>query len=64
VKRVLVPIVFWDYLPASVLTVSAKSGAVAITGTVPTQAQFERIEGLAKEIKAVTMKVAVAPGKN
>jgi hyperosmotically inducible periplasmic protein len=54
-------------LPASVLTVSAKSGAVVVTGTVPTQAQFDRIDGLAKEIKgvtAVTNKVAVVPAKN
>jgi hyperosmotically inducible periplasmic protein len=53
-------------LPASALTIVAKSGAVMVTGTVPTQAQFDRIDGLAKEIKgvtAVTMKVAVAPAK-
>jgi hyperosmotically inducible periplasmic protein len=54
-------------LPASALAVTAKDGAVMVTGTVPTQAQFDRIGGLAKEIKgvsAVTMKVAVAPAKN
>jgi hyperosmotically inducible periplasmic protein len=54
-------------LPASVLIVSAKSGAVTVTGTVPTQAQFDRIDGLAKEIKgvtAITIKVAIAPAKN
>ncbi len=53
-------------LPASALTVIAKSGAVMVNGTVPTQAQFDRIDGLAKEIKgvtAVTKKVAVAPAK-
>ena len=53
-------------LPASALAVTAKDGAVMVTGTVPTQAQFDRIGGLAKEIKgvsAVTMKVAVAPAK-
>ena len=53
-------------LPASALAVTAKDGAVMVTGTVPTQAQFDRISGLAKEIKgvsAVTMKVAVAPAK-
>jgi hyperosmotically inducible periplasmic protein len=53
-------------LPASALAVTAKNGAVMVTGTVPTQAQFDRIDGLAKEIKgvaAVTMKVAVAPAK-
>jgi hyperosmotically inducible periplasmic protein len=51
-------------LPASALAVSASEGAVTITGTVPTQAQYDRINGLAKEIKGVTsvaMKVAVAP---
>jgi hyperosmotically inducible periplasmic protein len=54
-------------LPASALAVTAKEGAIMVTGTVPTQAQFDRIGGLAKEIKgvsAVTMKVAVAPAKN
>ncbi len=54
-------------LPASALTVTAKEGAVMVTGTVPTQAQFDRIDGLAKEIKGVSgvsMKVAVAPAKN
>lgn len=53
-------------LPASALSVTAKDGAVAITGTVPTKAQFDRIQTLAKEIKgvtSVTMKVAVAPAK-
>jgi hyperosmotically inducible periplasmic protein len=54
-------------LPASALAVSAKGGVVTVTGTVPTQAQFDRIDGLAKEIKGVnivTTKVAVAPAKN
>ncbi len=54
-------------LPASALAVTAKSGAVMVTGTVPTQAQFDRIDGLAKAIKGVstvTTKVAVAPAKN
>ncbi len=54
-------------LPASALAVTSKSGAVMVTGTVPTQAQFDRIDGLAKEIKGVstvTMKVAVTPAKN
>jgi hyperosmotically inducible periplasmic protein len=53
-------------LPASALAVTAKDGAVMVTGTVPTQVQFDRIETLAKAIKgvgAVTMKVAVAPAK-
>lgn len=40
-------------LPASQLAVDAKKGAVTITGTVPTQQQFARIEPLAKEIKGV-----------
>jgi hyperosmotically inducible periplasmic protein len=54
-------------LPASALAVTAKEGAIMVTGTVPTQAQFDRIDGLAKQIKgvsAVSMKVAVAPAKN
>jgi hyperosmotically inducible periplasmic protein len=54
-------------LPASALTVSAKGAAVTVTGTVPTQAQFDRIDGLAKEIKGVnivTTKVSVSPAKN
>lgn len=54
-------------LPASALAVTAKEGAIMVTGTVPTQAQLARIDGLAKEIKgvsAVSMKVAVAPAKN
>jgi hyperosmotically inducible periplasmic protein len=53
-------------LPASALSVTAKDGAVAIAGTVPTKAQLDRIQTLAKEIKgvtSVTMKVAVAPAK-
>jgi hyperosmotically inducible periplasmic protein len=39
---------------------------MAIAGTVPTKAQYDRIQTLAKEIKgvtSVTMKVAVAPAK-
>jgi hyperosmotically inducible periplasmic protein len=54
-------------LPASALAVTAKKGAIMVTGTVPTQAQFDRIDELAKAIKgvaAVTMKVAVSPAKN
>ncbi len=53
-------------LPASALTVTAKDGAVMVTGTVPTKAQYDRISMLAKEItgvKTVMMKVAVAPAK-
>ena len=51
-------------LPASALAVITKEGAVVVTGTVPTQAQFDRIVTLAKEIKGVmtvNMKVVVAP---
>jgi hyperosmotically inducible periplasmic protein len=54
-------------LPASALAVTAKNGAIMVTGTVPTQAQLAQINGLAKGIKGVTavsMKVAVAPAKN
>lgn len=40
-------------LPASQLAVEAEEGAVTVTGTVPTQEQFDRIETLAKEIKGV-----------
>lgn len=40
-------------LPASQLAVEAKDGVVTISGTVPTQEQYQRIEPLAKEIKGV-----------
>lgn len=53
-------------LPASQLAVEAEDGAVIVTGTVPTQEQYERIEPLAKEIKgvqAVTVDVTVAPAQ-
>jgi len=53
-------------LPASLLTVEAEDGAVAITGTVPTQEQFDRIEPLAREIKgvqSVSVDVDVAPAQ-
>jgi hyperosmotically inducible periplasmic protein len=53
-------------LPASQLTVAANDGAVAVTGTVPTQEQYDRIEPLAREIKgvqAVTVEVQVAPAQ-
>lgn len=40
-------------LPASQLTVDAKDGNVSISGTVPSQPQYERIEPLAKEIYGV-----------
>lgn len=51
-------------LPASALTIEAEDGAVTISGTVPTQEQFDRIESLAKEIKGVQTvvnKAVVAP---
>ena len=53
-------------LPASQLTVDAQDGNVSISGTVPTQPQYQRIEPLAKEIdgvKNVDVKVTVAPAK-
>lgn len=53
-------------LPASQLAVDAKDGNVSISGTVPTQPQYQRIEPLAKEIygvKNVEVKVEVAPAK-
>lgn len=40
-------------LPASFLTVTAEDGVVVVTGTVPTQEQFNRIEPLAQEIRGV-----------
>lgn len=53
-------------LPASQLAVEAAEGAVTVTGTVPTQEQFDRIETLAKEIKGVNTvanKATVAPAQ-
>lgn len=53
-------------LPASQLAVEAEEGAVTVTGTVPTQEQFDRIETLAKEIKGVNTvanKATVAPAQ-
>ncbi len=53
-------------LPASQLTVDAKDGNVSISGTVPSQPQYQRIEPLAKEIygvKNVAVKVTVVPAK-
>lgn len=40
-------------LPASALLVKSDKGAVKITGTVPTQAQYDKIINLSKEIKGV-----------
>lgn len=51
-------------IPASSLTIAAKDGTVTISGTVPTQEQLNKIEGLAKQIKGVTsvnVKATVAP---
>lgn len=53
-------------LPDSQLAVDAKDGNVSISGTVPSQPQYQRIEPLAKQIygvKAVDVKVVVAPAK-
>lgn len=44
-------------LPASQLVVQAQDGVVTIAGTVPTQAQLQRVEPLAREIKGVTQVV-------
>lgn len=49
-------------LPAAELTVEAKDGAVTIAGTVVDQAQLDKIESLAKQIKgvqSVTVRAAV-----
>ncbi len=54
-------------LPASKLTVDSKNGDVTIVGTVPTQAQLNKVEPLAKEIKGVNkvaVKATVAPAQN
>lgn len=51
-------------IPRSKLTVDAEKGAVAISGTVPSQDEYDKIQPLAKEIKgvnAVKMNVKVAP---
>lgn len=53
-------------LPASQLTVEAKEGAVTVSGTVPTQEQFDKIDALAREIKGVqnvSLNVEVSPAK-
>lgn len=54
-------------LPDSQLAVDAKDGNVSISGTVPSQPQYQRIEPLAKEIygvKAVDVKVKVVEAKS
>jgi len=40
-------------IPNGQLTVEAEDGAVVVAGTVPEQAQLDKIENLAKEIKGV-----------
>ncbi|VXD24286.1 BON domain-containing protein [Planktothrix paucivesiculata] len=53
-------------LPASQLTVMAKDGVVTVSGTVPNQPQYDRIDPLAKEIKGVgqvVVNVAIAPAQ-
>lgn len=53
-------------LPASALVIEAENGNINVKGTVPTQAQYDRIANLTKEIKGVknvTINVAVAPAK-
>ena len=53
-------------LPASQLAVEAESGAVTVTGTVPTPEQLSKIDTLAKEIKGVKTVVnnaTVAPAQ-
>jgi hyperosmotically inducible periplasmic protein len=52
-------------LPASALVVDSEEGVVTVTGTVPTQEQYDKITALAQEIKGVksvnnTAKVAPA----
>lgn len=54
-------------IPKSSLTVTAKNGALVVSGTVPAQNQLAKIEPLAKQIKGVkSVKVAakVAPASN
>lgn len=53
-------------LPASALVVETKDGVVTVTGTVPTQQQYDRIANLAKEIKGVkdvNVQANVAPAQ-
>jgi hyperosmotically inducible periplasmic protein len=53
-------------LPASALVVDTEDGIVTISGTVPTQEQYDRIAVLAKEIKGVRsldIKAKVAPAQ-
>jgi hyperosmotically inducible periplasmic protein len=53
-------------IPASALVVQAEDGIVTVTGSVPTQQQFNKITKLSQEIKgvkSVNLKAAVAPAK-
>jgi hyperosmotically inducible periplasmic protein len=53
-------------LPASALVVDTEDGIVTISGTVPTQEQYDRIAVLAQEIKGVRsldIKAKVAPAQ-
>lgn len=53
-------------LPASALVVDTEDGIVTISGTVPTQEQYDRIAVLAQEIKGVrslNVKAKVAPAQ-
>jgi hyperosmotically inducible periplasmic protein len=53
-------------LPASALAVNTENGVVTISGTVPTQEQYDRIAALAQEIKGVrslNIKAKVAPAQ-
>ncbi|PAX58406.1 BON domain-containing protein [Brunnivagina elsteri] len=54
-------------IPASALVVEAKDGIVTVTGSVPTQQQFNKITKLAQEIKgvkSVIVKAVIAPAKS
>jgi hyperosmotically inducible periplasmic protein len=54
-------------IPASALVVEAKDGIVTVTGSVPTQEQFNKIPKLAQEIKgvqSVNVKAVVAAAKD
>ncbi len=54
-------------LPASALVVEAQDGIVTVTGSVPTQQQFDKITKLTQEIKgvkSVKVKATVAPAKS
>ncbi len=54
-------------LPASALVVESEDGVVTVTGTVPTKEQYNKIAGLAEQIKgvqAVNIKATVAPAQS